>query len=132
MLLVESEPTSMTPPLDPFFVCRSEDVSNGGQGVRFEIAVDGQAAAAFVVRYDGVVRAFLNRCAHVPVELDWMQGVFFDDEGQYLMCATHGATYRPQDGYCVAGPCRGRALTSIPCFEQEGEVWAGHPSGFDA
>lgn len=122
----------MSPLFDPFLVCRSDELSNGGQGVRFEIPADGQALAAFAVRFDGVVRAFLNRCAHVPVELDWIQGIFFDDEGQYLMCATHGATYRPQDGLCVAGPCRGRALTPIPCFEREGEVWAGRPSGIEA
>lgn len=110
---------------EPFLVCRSEQLRDGGPGVRFEIPHGHEALSAFAIRYRGAVRAFLNRCAHVPVELDWLPGVFFDDQGQYLICATHGATYLPDDGRCVAGPCRGRSLISVPCFERDGALWAG-------
>jgi nitrite reductase/ring-hydroxylating ferredoxin subunit len=48
-----------------------------------------------VVRYGGVVYGYLNRCAHVPIELDWAEGEFFESSGLYLMCATHGAVMRP-------------------------------------
>lgn len=78
---------------------------------------------AFVVRHDGVARAYLNRCAHVAVELDWPSGQFFDDSGLYLVCATHGATYRAADGRCVGGPCRGSSLVALQTRESNGKVW---------
>lgn len=110
---------------EPFLICRSEQLSDGGEGVRFEIPNGNEVLSAFAIRYRGSARAFLNRCAHVPVELDWLPGVFFDDAGQYLICATHGATYLPHDGHCVAGPCRGRSLIAVACFERDGALWAG-------
>ncbi|MEK9777197.1 MAG: Rieske 2Fe-2S domain-containing protein, partial [Quisquiliibacterium sp.] len=78
---------------------------------------------AFVVRYDGLPRAFLNQCMHVPVELDWQPGRFFDLDGLYLICATHGATYDPVDGLCVAGPCQGRRLIALPVAEHDSAIW---------
>ena len=104
-------------------VCSSAALVDRGEGVRFEVQVGGRPLPAFVIRHDGRVHAYLNQCAHVPVELDWQPGRFFDDEGQFLICATHGATYRPNDGLCVAGPCRGRRLRGLDCTEHSGNVW---------
>ncbi len=100
-------------------VCPSDALVDGGDGVRFEVS---GGVSAFAVRFEGRVRAFLNQCAHVPVELDWQPGRFFDDSGRYLICATHGATYQPEDGRCVAGPCRGRSLTILMCEERGARV----------
>jgi len=68
---------------------------------------------AFVVRYRGKVQGYLNRCAHVRVELDAQPGEFFDVAGLYLVCGTHGAAYVPETGYCVGGPCKGLRLTKL-------------------
>lgn len=76
-----------------------------------------------MVRYRGQVHAFLNRCAHVPVQLDWQEGEFFDSDARYLICATHGALYEPGTGYCVMGPCRGRRLVSLQVWEVDGQVY---------
>jgi nitrite reductase/ring-hydroxylating ferredoxin subunit len=35
-------------------------------------------------------------------------------EGQYIQCATHGALFRFEDGLCLAGPCPGKHLQSVP------------------
>jgi nitrite reductase/ring-hydroxylating ferredoxin subunit len=83
---------------------------------------DGRDAAAFVIRYDGKVHAYLNSCAHIPVELDWMEGEFFDKAGLYLVCATHGATYEPATGHCIRGPCKGQRLIAVPVDECNGEI----------
>lgn len=105
-------------------VAASEALEEGGLGVRFEqILPGGESAPAFVVRFDGLPRAYLNRCAHVPVELDWQEGRFFDDTGLYLICATHGAMYGAEDGACAGGPCRGRGLTQLLAIEANGDVW---------
>lgn len=107
-----------------FAVCPSEALVEGGAGMRFEVPeVNGERAAAFVVRFDGRPRAYLNRCGHVPVELDWLEGRFFDDSGLYLICATHGAMYDAGDGACAGGPCRGRGLVRLHACEAGGSVW---------
>lgn len=104
-------------------ICASAAVEEGGKGVRFSVERYGKPEPAFVIRYDGKTYAYLNRCAHVPVELDWMHGDFFDLTGLYLICSTHGATYLPETGRCVAGPCSGRSLVRLPLEESDGNVF---------
>jgi nitrite reductase/ring-hydroxylating ferredoxin subunit len=101
-------------------VCASSDLVDQGLGVRFDLGPD---QPAFAIRWEGVVQAYLNRCAHVPVELDWLPGQFLDDRGVYLVCATHGALYEPSTGACVEGPCRNQHLRKLPAVEHEGSVW---------
>lgn len=104
-------------------ICASAALVEGGDGVRFEVpGLDGPQPA-FVVRHEGVAHAFLNRCAHVPVELDWMPGRFFDLTGYYLICAVHGAHYELQRGRCVMGSCKGRSLTKLATAERDGNVY---------
>ncbi len=105
------------------FICESADLSDGGKGVRFPVTAGGEGATAFVVRYDNQPHAYLNRCAHVPMELDWTPGEFFESSGLYLMCATHGALYEPETGRCAGGPCRGGRLHKIRVFEQDSKVY---------
>ena len=88
-------------------ICASDALVEQGRGVRFEIERFGKPQPAFVVRYEGRPYAFLNQCGHVPVELDWQEGEFFDDSRLYLICATHGALYHPASGACVGGRCAG-------------------------
>jgi len=114
---------SLPPPLPEVLVCASDAVAEGGRGVRFPVQAFGEAATAFVVRYQGVARAYLNRCAHVPIELDWAEGEFFESSGLYLMCATHGAIYLPDTGACAGGPCRGGRLRPVAVREDGGRIF---------
>ena len=104
-------------------ICSSAELAERGKGVRFAVKVDGEDATAFVVRYDNAVHAYLNRCAHVPMELDWNEGDFFESSGLYLMCATHGAIYTPDKGKCVGGPCRGASLRKLAVVESDNQVF---------
>ena len=104
-------------------ICLSQDLPERGTGVRFSVAAMGKIQPAFVVRYRGKVQAYLNSCAHVRVELDAQPGEFFDVTGLYLMCGTHGATYLPDTGYCVSGPCKGFRLTKLVVEEHDGGVY---------
>ena len=36
--------------------------------------------------------------------------------------SSHGAHYRPDNGFCVMGPCKGRSLKIIPVTEQNQEI----------
>lgn len=104
-------------------ICDSDAVAEGGKGVRFDVLAFGDPATGFVVRYDGKVHAYLNRCAHVPVELDWFEGEFFESSGLYLMCSTHGAIYVPDSGHCAGGPCKGGRLRPIAVLEADNKIY---------
>jgi nitrite reductase/ring-hydroxylating ferredoxin subunit len=105
-------------------VCDSDRLAEGGAGVRFEVAAQGQSVGAFVIRHGGRVYGYLNRCAHAAMELDWLEGQFFDAEGQTLICATHGAAYEPASGRCIGGPCAGHGgLRRLQIVEAQGKVY---------
>ena len=104
-------------------VCAADQLTEGGRGVRFPVTAFGDKASGFVVRYDGKAYGYLNRCAHVPIELDWAEGEFFESSGLYLMCSTHGAIYVPESGLCAGGPCKGGRLRSIAVSEHDGQIY---------
>ncbi len=107
------------------FICNAVELLDGGRGVRFNISRGGKSEAAFAIRFDGKVYAYANFCPHLGTELDWQPGEFFDDSGLYLICATHGAVFMPDSGYCTGGPCRGRRLLSLPIIESNDEIFLG-------
>ncbi|MEC5162219.1 nitrite reductase/ring-hydroxylating ferredoxin subunit [Janthinobacterium sp. CG_S6] len=115
----------MMPPdaIDEVLICAADAVLEGGKGVRFALTVGGEEGTGFVVRYGGTAYAYLNRCAHVPIELDWNEGDFFESSGLYLMCSTHGAIYVPESGRCAGGPCKGGRLRPIPLREHDGQLY---------
>lgn len=109
-------------------ICESGVLIDSGRGVRFEVEYFGQSAPAFAVRHAGRVHAYLNRCAHVAMELDWQEGVFFDSDGRDLLCSTHGAVYDAASGRCRGGPCNGNPLVKLRVEERNGMVYF---MGFD-
>jgi nitrite reductase/ring-hydroxylating ferredoxin subunit len=111
-------------------ICASDALTERGHGARFEVSVAGRVVPAFVVRFDGIARGYLNRCAHVAMELDWQPGDFFDFEREHLVCSTHGALYEPATGTCAGGACAGRGgLRALNVVEKDGRV-AWQPDGY--
>lgn len=104
-------------------ICASDGLAEGGLGVRFEVDVFSGPEPAFAVRYRGRAYAFLNRCGHTPMELDWKPGEFFDSSGLYLICATHGALFDPVTGACLGGRCNGRGLVALRVVEENDGVY---------
>lgn len=102
-------------------LCRSADLVESGSAVPFDITYAGETCRAFAIRFEGLAHAYLNRCTHVAMEMDHQPDRFFDDSGQWLLCASHGAAYRPDTGECGGGPCRG-ALVKIDLSESDGVV----------
>jgi phosphoglycolate phosphatase len=101
-------------------ICLSNDLEDKSYGTRFAMP-DGRQA--FVIRFEGQVKGYINECRHLPTELDWNFGHFLDAEKEFLVCATHGALYNPLTGLCVAGPCRGRSLEAIDVGELNGKIY---------
>lgn len=102
-------------------LCSSRDLVDGARAVPFDVVYAGQTCRAFAIRFEGQPQAYLNRCTHVAMEMDYQPDRFFDDSGRWLLCATHGAAYEPSTGACAGGPCRG-GLVKIPLSEQAGVV----------
>lgn len=103
-------------------LCNGRDLVDGGTAVPFDLLHAGQSCRAFAIRFKGQVHAYLNRCSHVAMEMDWQPNRFFDDSGQWLLCSTHGAAYEPASGACQGGPCRG-GLVKVPLVERDGVVF---------
>ena len=113
--------TSPTFDLQPVTLCASGELAEGGLAVPFDVVCDGESCRAFAIRFEGRAHAYLNRCTHVAMELDWQPNRFFDDTGRWLLCASHGAVYAPDTGAGVAGPCQG-GLLKIELTESDGAV----------
>lgn len=106
----------------PQALCNSADLVEGGLAVPFDVIYAGQTCRAFALRFQDRPRAYLNRCTHVAMELDWQPNRVLDDSGNWLLCASHGAAYRPDTGECAGGPCRG-GLVKINLSEHGGVVY---------
>jgi len=118
---IRSRYMSLTDAAASYPLCNSGDLSEGGCAVGFDVVYGGQTCRAFAVRFQGQVHAYLNRCTHVAMEMDWQPDRFFDDSGSWLLCASHGAAYDPASGACRGGPCRG-GLVKIELVEADGVV----------
>ena len=107
----------------PQRLCAAEALVEKGRAVVFDVVHYREPARAFAMRFEGHVVAYLNRCVHVPTELDWQPGEFLDGDRTFIVCAIHGATYAPQSGHCVGGPCGSGRLVRIATVERDGAVW---------
>ena len=113
------------PPADlpPQALCASDALAERGRALVFDVIHYRQAARAFALRFDGRVVAYLNRCVHVPTEMDWQPGEFLDSAKEYILCSIHGAAYEPRDGHCIGGPCGRGRLTPLRVEERDGRVY---------
>ena len=102
-------------------LCNAHKLLDGQSAVPFDVNYAGQTCRAFAIRYQGLPYAYLNRCTHVAMELDFQPNRFFDASGQWLLCASHGAAYEPSTGECGGGPCK-RGLIKIELREWQGVV----------
>ena len=111
------------PCADGEYLCRAVELVERGQALVFDVLQYRQPVRAFALRFDGRVVAYLNRCAHVPAEMDWQPGQFLDGDKRFILCSTHGAAYEPVGGRCVGGPCGRGRLTSVEVAERDGRVY---------
>ena len=117
-------PAGLTPDAAPAeHICSAADLQEGGRGVVFDLLEFNRPARAFVLRFEGHVVGYLNRCAHVPTELDWQPGEFMDGDKREIICAVHGATYDPRTGRCTGGPAGRGRLKPLRVAEADGQVY---------
>jgi len=108
-------------------IARTGEVAPG-ETRKFVLVCRDEEVEGFVLNYAGALHAWVNRCRHVPMGLDWVENQFFTADGAYLQCATHGAWYLPDTGECVAGPPCGKHLVRVPLRIEGEDVLAECPS----
>ncbi len=118
--MLEHEPRQEAAP-EP--LCASAEIAERGTAWVWDVLQYGQPVRAFALRFDGRLVAYVNRCVHVPTEMDWQPGQFLDMDKRWILCSIHGAAYEPADGRCVGGPCGRGKLTAIHVNEWEGQVY---------
>ena len=116
--LNEAMPAALGLPL-----CAGAGLEERGHAWVWDVLQHGRPARAFALRFEGEVRAYMNRCVHVPTEMDWQPGEFFDMEKRFILCSVHGASYAPEHGRCVGGPCGSGRLKPVGMKEQDGRVY---------
>ncbi|MDX1757620.1 MAG: Rieske 2Fe-2S domain-containing protein [Marinobacter sp.] len=104
-------------------VCRREALAEH-QAIEFTV----NETPGFILAHKGHISAFVNRCPHLGIGLNWMPGRFLDVDRCFIQCATHGALFTIDRGQCIAGPCQGEALTPLETREQDGELLVRVPA----
>ena len=90
--------TALDPKPGGQLLCPSDELMEKGKALVFDVLHYREPARAFALRFDGQVVAYLNRCAHVPTEMDWQPGDFLDSSREFILCSIHGAAYEPRTG----------------------------------
>lgn len=104
-----------------FAVCPSRQLADG-EHRKLTLTFEGREEQCLLLRFDGQVYAYLNRCVHMPRWLDGEEDKVFDHTGRYLRCSMHGIVYTPQTGTSVSTMCEGERLRAVECYEDGGEV----------
>jgi nitrite reductase/ring-hydroxylating ferredoxin subunit len=106
-------------------LCAVEDIPDGHcKEIRY-----GEGAYAFsllVHRSSTDVRVFVNRCPHFSLPLNARPGQFVMVDEAHVMCAFHGAIFRLDNGYCVAGPAASSFLEPVEVTIRDGTVCIAH------
>jgi nitrite reductase/ring-hydroxylating ferredoxin subunit len=105
-------------------LCRLDELPEGDEleGLEFE-SDEPHRAGIFVLRSGNAACAYVNRCPHLGTPLNWTPNRFLDLDKSHIICATHGAMFRLDDGVCVAGPCSGDALERVPLEVRDGVIY---------
>jgi nitrite reductase/ring-hydroxylating ferredoxin subunit len=100
-----------------------------GESRKFMLPIRGADEECFLINFGGEFHAYVNRCRHVPMAMDWVDNQFFAEDGRYLMCQTHNAYYEPASGECIAGPptACGKYLYRVLTEIDDGVIYARPP-----
>jgi nitrite reductase/ring-hydroxylating ferredoxin subunit len=112
-------------PLRP--LCRLDEIPDGG--ARGFDPAPGGFTGLFAVRRGASVVVYRNACPHIGVPLDWIPGRFLSADGTRIVCATHGAQFRIEDGLCLHGPCLGERLERVMIEVRDGQVFVAEDAG---
>ena len=102
-------------------LCALDDIPD--QGSRGILPNERGRDQGFLVRRGQKVWGYVNNCPHYDrAPLGWKKDTFLNSAGDKIMCSSHGALFRIEDGVCEIGPCLGQALEPLSIRVQGGKV----------
>lgn len=104
-------------------LCALDEIADpGGRGFVFR---RGESLfLSFIVRRGAMVRGYVDRCPHAGMPLAMAPDRYLTRRGDLILCASHGALFRLEDGLCTSGPCAGRALLPWPVAVRGSDIVA--------
>ena len=94
-------------------LCKTTNIEDPGSK-SFEVKINRKTQSIFVIHKNGEFFAYYNNCPHTGANLEWQEDQFLDLDKELIQCATHDALFMIDSGKCIAGPCTGELLRSIP------------------
>lgn len=94
-------------------VCRLTDLEEHGSRA-FTVGGGDWPLRGFVVRCGSEVRGFVNHCPHAGHPLNLRPHRFLTPDRAMILCSSHGALFEKDAGVCLAGPCAGERLRTVP------------------
>jgi nitrite reductase/ring-hydroxylating ferredoxin subunit len=108
-----------TPPGVP--LCLEQTIPDPGAR-NFVLQIGEAFFHGFVVRKDGAVAGYVDRCPHMGFPLAQALDRYLTADGALIICSFHGALFRPHDGVCIGGPCAGDRLKPWPVEVRDGVI----------
>lgn len=102
-------------------LCKTSDIEDPGSK-SFELKIKRKTQSIFVVHKDGKFYAYYNKCPHTGATLEWQEDQFLDLDKALIQCATHDALFMIDSGECIAGPCSGDSLQSLPLIIESDQI----------
>ena len=94
-------------------LCKTTDIEDPGSK-SFELKIKRKTQSIFVVHKNGEFFAYYNSCPHTGASLEWQEDQFLNLDNELIQCAIHDALFMISSGECIAGPCNGDSLRSLP------------------
>ena len=104
-----------------FFVCATTALADG-EYRKLRLVFEKRDEECVVLRFEGTVYAYINRCVHMPRRLDCERKHVFDASGRFLRCSMHGIVYQPQTGASLSTMCEGERLRAVEVYEEGGKI----------
>ncbi|MBM09873.1 MAG: (2Fe-2S)-binding protein [Magnetovibrio sp.] len=112
-------------------LCAMDDIPEEGSNGFLVETTEGRFGT-LVVRKKTKIFVYKNSCPHIGTPLDIKAGQFLTLDKSRIICSTHGALFRIEDGYCVSGPCAGSSLLALSAMIYDDEIFINlpKPKGF--
>ncbi len=112
----------------PRVLCPLETIPDGG--AKGFAGPPGSFTGLLAVRWGQRVFVYVNACPHIGTSLNLLPDRFLSADATRIVCATHGAAFRIDDGLYTRGPCVGDHLEAVPCEIRDGLVLIAIDAGF--
>jgi len=103
-------------------LCAVDDIPEDGS-TGFVAEIGDKKIAVMAIRKGVDVFVYENECPHIGAPLDFKPGQFLTHDKEYIICSTHAALFRIEDGECIDGPCFGYHLIQINVEVRDGSVY---------